>query len=256
MSKRGASNTKSSPRKAFPLWQRLISVFVVLSLLVAAAGGVKMLYSFVNNQKFEYLRMEGEFNQVTEEEIRQAVGEMAGKSLVRLDLEAIKRQIENHPWVKSAQVSRQWPNAIMVTVSEQNAIARWKGGSLLNARGEVFRPVNHRPEHFLPQLTGPDGTANKVMEQYQQFNRLLYPSGFRITALELDNRDSWSFRLENGVLVKVGKKHITERVRRLVTLLDSYLFDPKADIESMDLRYSNGIAVKHQNSNHEDVVSL
>src|SRR5690606_25337729 len=98
----------------------------------------------------------------------------------------------------------------------------------------------------LPQLTGPLESEAYVMRQYLQFNQLLYPLGVRIRDLALNDRRAWTMTLTNGVVVRLGQDAVLERLRRLVAFLESEHRAQLGDFASIDLRYTNGIAVAYR----------
>jgi cell division protein FtsQ len=133
---------------------------------------------------------------------------------------------------------------------------RWRQNQLLNQEGKVFSPENVLAQMYLPYLTGPEGSEQEVMEQYQKFNQLLYPLGLRIVILGMNSRGAWNIELGNGIKINVGKTNVMEKMRRLVGFIDSYLNEQIVNIESIDLRYSNGISIKKRENSSEEVVSL
>ena len=129
-------------------------------------------------------------------------------------------------------------------IREEVAIARWGEDGLVNQYGEIFIPDSLGQQQSLPQLNGPEGMQSRVMEQYQVFSQMLTMSGLRIDELDLSERGSWVLRLDNGVLVTIGRSDVTERLQRFITLHDRYLYSQMDEIEALDLRYHNGISVR------------
>ena len=102
-------------------------------------------------------------------------------------------------------------------------------------------------------LSGPQGSQLELMQRYQQISELLYSSGLRLTALELSARGSWQLMINEEYQVVVGRDQVMERLQRF---LDFYNAEPamrSALIESVDLRYDNGVAVEFT---AEDVTEL
>jgi len=82
------------------------------------------------------------------------------------------------------------------------------------------------------------------MQQYQQLSRALARSGQTIATLALDERGGWQFTTGQGIRVMLGKDDIMERIQRFLLVVDSAgLSSRMEDIDQIDTRYSNGMAV-------------
>jgi cell division protein FtsQ len=82
-----------------------------------------------------------------------------GQNLFRVDLALAARGVESSPWVTSAQVSRRFPMAIEIEVTEHAPVAKIVlGGSssyLVDTHGAVFKKVAEEDgELDLPLVTG------------------------------------------------------------------------------------------------------
>ncbi|MGA0805199.1 MAG: cell division protein FtsQ/DivIB [Pseudohongiellaceae bacterium] len=211
--------------------------------------GIKEAFVTVNAQKISMVQIEGALHFLSRSELEDTVNRFVATSLVALDLEVLKHELEAEPWVSRAEVRRQWPDRLIIRIEEEVAIARWGKGQLLNQQGRVFQPDNIAEQMQLPYLSGPAGTESMVMQQYQQFNQLLYPLGVRMRDLELNERGAWTITFmntaqnDNLVQVRVGRDDVLERMRRLVTLLESEALTRMPLISGIDLRYGNGLAV-------------
>ena len=81
------------------------------------------------------------------------------------------------------------------------------------------------------------------MQQYQMLSQMLRPLGFSIARLELRERGSWFVTTAQGIELFLGRDHQVEKVQRFVAIYNKALKDKLANIASVDLRYSNGLAV-------------
>lgn len=225
--------------------QVLIAVFSI-AVIGVAGFGLHLAVQKVNSQQIEKVRIEGVLTYVSEEEVKATIGADVSTSLMSVDLNRIKEKLEAMPWVRQAEVQRQWPNALQIRIEEEIAIARWGQRQLLNQQGQVFQPERIEESLQLPLLVGPKESEAKVMRQYQEFNQLLYPLGERIRDLTLNNSGSYELTLTNGVRVKLGREDLLERLRRLVMFLQSEFGRDLQGVESIDLRYRNGVAVANR----------
>lgn len=90
--------------------------------------------------------------------VRARLGLARGDNLLALDLEALRRRLENHPWVRSASLSRDLPGALRVEVVERRpwavvALPDDRGRYLIDPEGVVLAEAGAGSERF-PVLRG------------------------------------------------------------------------------------------------------
>jgi cell division protein FtsQ len=216
-----------------------------MSLLgVAILAGFGLVLQWALDQPIERIAVQGRFQRVSVLDIEQAVkGRLHGAGLVSVDLGAVQRAIAALPWVDVATVERAWPRGLRVVVVEQVAAARWGANGLLNARGQLFATDSRHVPEELPRLSGPPGSEGQVAQRYLAIQGRLVEAGMRITALRLDPRGAWEIDLDNGVAVRLGRRQVDERFERFVAAALRLLARRAADIEYIDMRYTNGFAV-------------
>lgn len=168
-----------------------------------------------------------------------------------VDLAGAQSAFESVPWVRRAVVQREFPNRLRVVLQEHKAIAYWGRESdahLVNTYGEVFEanPGDIESED-LPLLTGPDGQAGLVLEAYRRLSPLFEKIDAHIEQLELTGRGSWRTRLDDGATLELGHgslEEIESRVQRFAETLTQVAGKFGKPLESADLRYGNGYAIK------------
>jgi cell division protein FtsQ len=114
---------------------------------------------------------------------------------------------------------------------------------LLNARGDLFMSETRHIPAELPKLSGPNGTERQVGQRYLAIQGRLVEAGARITSLRLDARGSWEIDLDSGVTVRLGRRQIDERFERFVLAALKLVAQRGAEIDYVDMRYTNGFAV-------------
>jgi cell division protein FtsQ len=194
---------------------------------------------------FKVLRVEGTFAHVNAPELSVIVAPYAAEGFFETDVRAIKQALEGLPWVERASVRRVWPDVLHVTVTEEQAVARWHDGGLVNPAGQLFHPAELDAEaRKLPMLEGPPRTSALVMNAYLRMGDQLAPRGVAITSLSMDARRSWRLMLDNGMRLTLGRKDSEKQLERYVRFYPGTLAERSAEVEEVDLRYSNGFAVK------------
>jgi len=72
----------------------------------------------------------------------------------------------------------------------------------------------------------------------------LRPVGLSIARLKLSGRHAWRLRVDTGTVVQLGVDDFDKRLRRFAKVYPKLKAKWKSEIESVDLRYANGMAVQ------------
>lgn len=168
-----------------------------------------------------------------------------------VDLAQTRAIFQAVPWVRSAEVRRQFPNRLKVVLQEHQAVAYWGDEAdtrFLNNFGEVFEAGQSELEFdALPQLNGPTGQAGLVLQAYTLLAPLFEKLDAALDSLELTGQGSWRARLDTGAELELGQGRLDEidaRARRFIATLAQVTTRYGNDFEYADLRYSNGYALK------------
>lgn len=159
------------------------------------------------------------------------------------NLEDVRARLQALPWIYQVSVRRRWPSTLEINVQEQLPIARWGQGGFLNHEGEVFQSSSVAGEASLPRLDGPAGSARELIVSYQQLGELLQPLGLVLHALSLDERGHLSAELDSGTQLALGNVDFGDRLERFATVYRRELAARWDEVERVDLRYENGMAV-------------
>ena len=187
--------------------------------------------------------VEGEFNFITKQRATELIGNEIDDDFLQLDLMRLKNALLGDPWVESVTLNRRWPDTLVVKVSEQKPIARW-GDGFLNQRGEIVLIEEASKLSGLPWLQGSEADAPEILQQYQDLSQLLRSRGLEVIALKCDNKKSWRLTIKNHVEIALGRDQVMEKMRRFVTVYDTHLSNVWQDVKAIDLRYTNGVAVR------------
>jgi cell division protein FtsQ len=158
---------------------------------------------------------------------------------------------ESVPWVRRAVVQREFPNRLKVVLIEHKAVAYWgpEGDArLLNNLGEVFdaNPGDVENEE-LPLLIGPKGQAPQVLQAYHEMLPLFEEMDAVLEQLQLNDLGSWRAQLDSGAVIELGhgsRAEVQARARRFVDTVTQVSSRFGRDVESADLRYPTGYALK------------
>lgn len=215
------------------IWLGLIAAFLLLlwfSVLAAL------------DRPIQRAEISGKFTQVSRLQVEQVLEPFAHRGFISIDLGAVKKSIEQIPWIEYARVERAWPDGLRVMVTEQTAIARWGEKGLLNGRGELFLPEARDVPTDLPLLEGPEGASGQVAKLYLDTYARLLAIGLRISHVALDERGAWVLNLSNGVEVRLGSQDISARLERFITAAN-LIATRAGEVRYVDMRYSNGFSI-------------
>lgn len=187
------------------------------------------------------LRITAEPAHVQRAQIEAVVRRELRGNFFTLDLAHARRSFESIPWVRRADVRRQWPDRLDVTLEEHVPLARWGTLGLVNTQGEVFHA---QYEGKLPVFNGPNGAAKEMAIQYAYFRRALDAIGREPVQVNVSARRAWSVRLDGGTTLELGRTDIEGRLARFVQNHAQAALLLGRRMEYVDLRYANGFAVR------------
>lgn len=161
----------------------------------------------------------------------------------------------SQPWIRSAVVHRLFPNALSVQLQEHQEVALWSNTEtdqrLLSSDGIIFDAnPDESDQDDLPELSGPDHSAPRVLTAWRMLNPMVAPLDTRITHLGLDERGSWKLKLEQNTTIMLGQvqlDQLQQRVEQFVETIATVAARHNRgtrDVLYADLRYPSGYAVR------------
>jgi cell division protein FtsQ len=167
------------------------------------------------------------------------------------DLKSVRVAFESVPWVRRAMVRREWPNKLIVTLEEYNALGTWgENGRLLSNKGDVFvaNLAEAEEDGKLLEFAGPEGSEKEVFNRYVELADWFKRVGLAPESVKLSSRYAWSVKMDSGMVVELGREQsdvsLKERVDRLVSVYPQLLERLNGKIAHVDMRYPNGLALK------------
>lgn len=175
---------KIEGKKGWGLLARLRRAgFLILmsGLLLVGILALSVTFLFLYHQvlaspyvRLEHLDMRG-VDPDLESEIKALAGLYGQVSLLAINLEKVKRKVEEHPWVRSAELERRLPRTLVVTVERQipAAIVAADRLYLMNQQGEIFKVVGPLDRIDFPVITGPLEEIQQNPGQLKEIAHLL-----------------------------------------------------------------------------------
>lgn len=235
------------------MWDKPALMLWLANLLYAVAAILLMyavLFLVVHLPLFPLreVKVNGELKHVTREQVQFIVTRALKGNFFTLDLNKTRRTFEKLPWVRDVNVRRRWPDKLEVTLEEHEVLARWNNAALVNTQGELFQAAS---DQQLPVFNGPDDSVKEITSQYQFFKQQLAITGHQPVQVSLSQRRAWQIRLDDGLVVELGRERMEQRLEKFVKVYDrslGRLMQMKKAVDYVDLRYPNGFAVRLGNT--------
>lgn len=238
------------------------TVSVLLGLAFACMGMAAAAAWLVRQPAFNLsaIRVGGDLTHNNAVTLRANVSPRLAGNFLTVDLESTRAAFEAVPWVRRAVVQREFPNRLKVVLHEHKAVAYWgpEGDArLVNNLGEVFEanPGDVETEE-LPLLAGPKGQAPRVLQAYQGLAPLFEQMDAVLEQLQLSEQGSWRAQLDSGAVIELGHGSLAEVQKRTRRFIDTSMQVSSRfgrDVESADLRYGSGYALKLRGVTTSDI---
>ncbi len=238
VTKKEAFNDRFSVSVKPLLWILLLAIPLVLIL-----GGYKWIQN-PENLTIESVEVTGDFTILDKKQLEPLIESYAKTNLYLLDEENLELAIENNPWVHSAALTHVWPNKLIVKIYEQKPVAHWGKTQMLAENGEIIKASMEKEKGELPLLYSPNDKGRNMATGFLQIRKMMKGFPIKLVEFKEDARGSWRIKLENGMTLKIGREHQEKRLKRFMVAYEQSLNEVLDKISVVDLRYTNGFAVK------------
>jgi len=232
------------------LWWSMVAISVLLLMLWFQRGWIAS-----DRWPVRWIEISAPEQRVSAEQIRARLRDDLQQGFFSLDLRRMVQQLESLDWVASAQIQRNWPDTIKVSISEHRPVAYWNERELISDHGVVFAANEANVIRELPKLSGPQLRRDEVLRQWLAWRKQLLPIGMGIASVQLSERGSWLLKLDNGTTIALGRDAVAQRMQRLVAIWPQ-LWLGKHFPQYIDLRYSNGLAIRKPAVGNEALTAI
>lgn len=247
---------RAEKRSTLVRWAKVVTSTVCAAVLI----GVAATYSGPALQdllEIKTIGVEGVYH-LDKQQVLDLAKVKPGAPLHHIVTTAIKEQVEAHPWVKTAEVTRVPFHELRISVSERKpaAIVRTESQNFLcDEDGHVLNRLGQLDNEALPLVTGIDLPG---LVQGTESVRHAVVSGIelaRVVGQSFDGRlhvladnPSNLVALVQGMRFQFGDEALKEqweRFRRVKSTLKAQNFDGLGrNVREVDLRYENRIIVR------------
>ena len=229
----------------------VVFVLAVLCLSVGAGVWWALRHPVFAIQKIAVYGDTAHNNEVT---LRANVMPQLSGNFFTLDLGQAKAAFEALPWVRKANVRREFPNRLRVQLNEHQPVALWGENtetSMVNQDGVVFEAnVDDIDADQLPVLSGPAGQSVLVWQMYNYVKPIFSTVSMGVDKLELSPRGSWRVQTDSDATIELGRGTQEEVGQRLqvflktVSQVTSRYQRTTTSVLAADLRHANGYALR------------
>jgi cell division protein FtsQ len=177
-------------------------------------------------------------------DILTAVQANRGDPILGIDLDMVRERLEDLPWIVKAGVERQFPDQLVVTVTEAEPMALWQRNQklyLVSRDGDVIETAKIGKYSNLLIVVGEDAPkrAQALFDILAQTPELRP----HVTAAVLVGKRRWNIRMDNDVDVKLPEEGAAVAWKRFADLNRQNDLLSK-DITVVDMRQSDRVVVR------------
>jgi len=216
-------------------------------LLLCTVLAVARLYQ-PQTLPFKSIQIYGELTWIDKDKLNDIILKNIDGGFFSLNISQLKARLEKLTWIESVAIRRLWPDVLQITAREQQPVAIWNGNRVINRYGEIFDPEDQELPKYLVRVSGPEGAHHLMMDHYFAIRQLFQDVGLRIASMDINDRRALQVILTNGVRILLGRvrdgEESAEEVQRFVQAYKGGLSPKFEDVALVDLRYTNGLAVR------------
>ncbi len=136
----------------------LLKIFFLIMFVAVVSFSFLALYQYLLSSP--YMRLEEVRITGIEEGLQAEIIELhnldSDKSLLGINLNNLKDEIEKHPWIRSVRLERRFPNTLIIDAERQEPLALVVMDRIyyMNKYGEIFKEVDGQDSVDFPLITG------------------------------------------------------------------------------------------------------
>lgn len=238
----------------------LLAIATLLSFATLSLLAADQLYrpdTFVIDQ----LKIKGKLRHLQPTEIESLVSKRGVGNFFSIELEQIKAEIEGLAWVQRAEVRREWPNTLLIEVSEHRPVMRWNDDKWVNSVGDVVDLPGQVNVSNPIALSGGDADSKLMLRQAYDWKKRLAKSGLELRAMELSGSHAWTLSLleigrDSQFELLLGREDVEHRLVRFQQLFEKRFQHSDQFLQRVDARYPDGLAIKSEKITSNDEVAM
>jgi len=190
--------------------------------------------------------------QVNATDLQQHLADVVTGGFFEVNLTKIRQITESIPWVRHAVVRRIWPDSLLISIEEHQALGIWEGlpcqpnhpCRILSAQGLDLPIPPQRAQDDLPLFSGDWQVRAAIGAKYLALEPILLKHGLKIQRLA-QSGEIFYLTLTDSLVVIL---HSTVDLRKLSLFAGAYPMlraqFPAFPYRRVDLRYRNGFVLQ------------
>lgn len=261
------TNTKTDERP--PINRGGMVMMVALSLVLISVSVIAMKWRA--SLKVERIVLEGA-RTVSAKEVFAAMHVPESAPMFSVDLSEILERVLSQPIVRSAEVSRQFPDKLDIHILEREPVASINCGALryVDADGVVLPDVGLLQKFDLPLISGIGGLQNMQAGKVVLNKEIFAALEICQTAQSLDTAisrmiseinmnsggDIILYSVDGGVPIVLGRGGIERKLLTLAYFWNNFVATADVNkLKSIDLRFEDQVVVKWAGSQANEISS-
>ena len=183
------------------------------------------------------------------DELRALAGIHGKESLIALSGEKVSQMLLKSPWIRSASVSKVFPDTLSIVISEVVPFALLDVNGrlfLIDDKGNLLEELKDNPVPFLPIITGDPLKEKEGFSEALTLARTMNTMGFSSERDQIEivlAKPEELTSIIDGTVVKIGSGEYREKLERLLEL-EEEIQKRKIPVDYIDLRFANRVVVK------------
>lgn len=249
----------------FEAVKKTFGLFFKLGVLFSAVAVVSVIFLYLYQYLVSspYLKLEQVSITGADRELKKElmmISELdSDQSLLTIDIDEIKAKMETHPWIRSADIEKRFPDTLLVVVEKEvpTAVVSMDKLFYMNRWGMLFKEVEHTDNKDYPVVTGIEKNG-KAAESLHFASRILEVLKTAGGAWSLNELSEIHFNSDNSVylystsltaVIKIGSNELALKSDDLKKVVDHLTRTGRIHmVKSIDLNYGNGAVVSFRKS--------
>ena len=228
------------------LLMTVASILSVFTLALLAADQLFHPDAFVIKE----LKIKGKFRYLQPAQVDSVLREQDLGNFFSVELDHLKAKVEGLEWVQSADVRRQWPNSLTVSIIEHQPSMRWGDDKWISTSGSIIALPANITNAKVIILNGDEAQSKRILLQAARWQKDFAVDGIELRKMKLSNSQAWTLSLYYSGLdsefeLLLGSDDVVARLGRFKVLFNEQLRFSDRTLMRVDARYPDGLAVKH-----------
>jgi len=205
------------------------------------------------------VKIKGKFDLLDVKDVQEKVVAQGLGNFFSVNLLEVQTRVKTLPWVREVDVRREWPNTLLVNVSEHRPVMRWKSfgeqddsiagkDQWVSASGKIVSIEKKLDRRSETTLKGVERDAPKILSNALRWQKSFEGIGLLIREVALSPSQSWQLVIaykDSGQTFNLllGKKNTEQRLQRFQVLYREQFRASERIIVRADARYPDGLAV-------------